>query len=523
MNAIITLVRTLFARRFMVFATLIAGLTGLLSALALMSLAGMMITSLGWQIPGLTLSALWFMRLLSLSRTLGRYVERLLGHDLILKFQATLRAGLFSALMRKPYWALPRASADDFGQRFTGDVEAIELLFLRSFLPIVLLGFAFLAGFFTLLLLNPIIAMLWLVWFILFTLLSWRIVKQSWKAGEKASVTARNLGEDCAAAFAALNDIRALGQQEQVAHTLALRHSDKIKAEITLSQSADNSDLYSTLLLGVMPLSAFFLSVDTPQSLSAALVLLFLSLALNEVMQPLARALSHFGKAISAAARLPTPQEPQPGKHKPLATLDIQSGKVQTPDKRLLLEGLDIKVEQGQSLAIMGPSGIGKSTLLTQLAGLETSAEPRAFYVSQEAGLFAGTLQDNLDFARLNDKKSLKEALHTVEIGNLAEDLQLWIGDGGRTLSSGQTRRISLARALLSPLPVVLLDEPVEHLDVDQRLRVLDRLLTALKKKNKAIVFTTHRTQESLLADNRLLLNSPHTVPSLPPRSCISP
>lgn len=153
------------------------------------------------------------------------------------------------------------------------------------------------------------------------------------------------------------------------------------------------------------------------------------------------------------------------------------------------LDGFDLVLQPGEHVALVGPSGAGKSTVLALLMGFlrpdggsirvgdvdlakVAPATWRRYvtWVPQIPHLFSGTLADNL---RLGDPEATPERLGwAVEAAGLAEmvrelpgGLETRVGDGGLTLSAGERQRLSIARAVLRDAPVVLLDEPVAHLD----------------------------------------------------------
>ncbi|RPA02633.1 ATP-binding cassette domain-containing protein [Gordonia sp. OPL2] len=163
-------------------------------------------------------------------------------------------------------------------------------------------------------------------------------------------------------------------------------------------------------------------------------------------------------------------------------------------------DGLTTRLTPGARMVVTGPSGSGKSTLLVTIAGL---LDPRAgrvivvddaggpvdprsavCYFAEEGHVFSTTVRENLLLARGDaTDDDLMAALDTVGlrpwVQSLPERLDTDLVGGGEAVSGGQRRRLLLARALLHPAPVVLLDEPTEHLDADDASAVMRRLLAA--------------------------------------------
>ena len=199
---------------------------------------------------------------------------------------------------------------------------------------------------------------------------------------------------------------------------------------------------------------------------------------------------------------------------------------------------LDLQVQPGERIAITGPNGCGKSTLLAVLArqldptggdyrldgrdilALELADTRKRFAVlDDEPHLFASTLRANLKLAQPGaaDHK-LVEALDRAGLGpwsaELAQGLDTLIGTGGRGLSGGERARVGLARGLVSQRPVLLLDEPVAHLDHATAEAVLGDLTRSTT--GQSVVMVSHRP-DGLSGMDRVIDLSNHPEPPPPP------
>ncbi|WP_054740676.1 ABC transporter ATP-binding protein [Cellulosilyticum ruminicola] len=179
------------------------------------------------------------------------------------------------------------------------------------------------------------------------------------------------------------------------------------------------------------------------------------------------------------------------------------------------INGLSLKVEKGQNVAFVGPSGGGKSTLLKLLVGfypptkgvLEIMGKPigaynldylrsQVTYVPQEVYLFADTIKENIRYARPNatDEEIITAAqsanIHEF-ITALPEGYNTIIEEGGKNISGGQRQRIAIARAFLKDTPIVLLDEATSALDSENELKVQQAIDTLLK--DRTVVIVAHR------------------------------
>ncbi|MDA8751055.1 ABC transporter ATP-binding protein/permease [Planktomarina temperata] len=185
-------------------------------------------------------------------------------------------------------------------------------------------------------------------------------------------------------------------------------------------------------------------------------------------------------------------------------------------DDKLIFDNISLRVPAGQKIAILGPSGVGKSTLLDLIAGLKdpTSGyininetpfgleDKLVSYVTQDTFIFGGTIRYNI---LLNNNKVLKTDFYIMEkiklLGltsilntELIDPLETDLGDLGSTLSGGQRQRIGILRAIFAERPIMVLDEPNSALD-DENSQIVLALIKSLE--GVTVILTTHK--ESLL------------------------
>jgi ATP-binding cassette subfamily C protein CydC len=172
----------------------------------------------------------------------------------------------------------------------------------------------------------------------------------------------------------------------------------------------------------------------------------------------------------------------------------------------------DLRIAEGERVALLGASGAGKTTLLSLMAGeLQPLAgavrTQRCTWMAQRTELFQDSLRDNLLLACPEASEAqLWDALETAGLAAdaraLAQSLDSRLGEGGLGLSGGQARRLALARLLLSPARCWLLDEPTEGLDAATARDLLARLGGAMQ--GRTVVLATHKRREAQLADRLL-------------------
>jgi ATP-binding cassette subfamily C protein CydC len=181
-----------------------------------------------------------------------------------------------------------------------------------------------------------------------------------------------------------------------------------------------------------------------------------------------------------------------------------------------------LDLQPGDRIAVTGPSGAGKTTLLMTLAGLLPDEIPSdAAFFAEDAHLFATTVRDNLLVARGDaTDDELRNALWCAGLrrwlDTLPDGLSTVLIGGAASVSAGQRRRLLLARALITTAPVVLLDEPTEHLDAEDSRDILIGLLTPdrLFPADRAVVVATHHLPDDLVCPTLNLGSARVTSPA---------
>ncbi|MFF9864518.1 ATP-binding cassette domain-containing protein [Streptomyces sp. NPDC013953] len=199
------------------------------------------------------------------------------------------------------------------------------------------------------------------------------------------------------------------------------------------------------------------------------------------------------------------------------------------PRARPVLDDLDLVVEPGEHLAVVGPSGIGKSTLAALLAGLlapgrgtvlidgaparrpgPPGPDPRRALLPQQAYVFTGTVRDNLRYLRPDAAPDeVHETVEALRLGPLVRRLggPDAVIDPGR-LSQGERQRLALARAHLAAAPLLVLDEATCHLDAETEEHA-ERTLAACPG---TLIVIAHRLSSAIRADRVLVLDGTHAV-----------
>ncbi|WP_231639376.1 ABC transporter ATP-binding protein [Sphingomonas profundi] len=210
------------------------------------------------------------------------------------------------------------------------------------------------------------------------------------------------------------------------------------------------------------------------------------------------------------------------------------------PGGRMLFSGLNLTLAGGALIAIVGESGVGKSTLLNILAGLD---RPDAGTVAIE-GCVLGTLDEGaltrlrrarvgfvfqafhiLPYLTLRQNVALPLALVSADRAMVAARAQAMLervglgdrGDGyARDLSGGELQRVAIARALVHRPAVILADEPTGNLDPETAGRILALFAEAVREQGVAAIIVTHSAAAAAIADRTLTLTAAGLVPASP-------
>ena len=461
-----------------------------------------------------------FVRLFALTKTACKYGERVFGHRAALLDQVRRRSALFAAMAHAPS---TRAVGWQLGNQdrlsdYMEDVEDVDYARLRVAMPALALmaGTTVMAG-----------ATAWLAAAALVPIAAFSIIvvvmlyrAMQVVSGQRAAVrfSQRGTGRLLGAALAAVVPLKAEQAFAKVLASAFAGFSAAAGQQAAQRRALALLDMVAGLAGPVAALSVLVAAWHAGSRGSDLLVPAFLAfgwLTLGETVLGLSRIVLGRVRELAASEGLRrwTAAPGADGVTLAFAALQrlvLTNVPRQAPNGRGLGEPVSLTLEAGRPTMLVGSSGTGKTTLLKQIAGwigaddvgrytgdgvvlLAARRCAMSHLCLHDAAILSDTIRENL-FAPNAADSECWEALAAVELDGrieVAGSLDAWIEQD--MLSLGEAQRLNLARALLSEAPLVLLDEPVEHLDPEQGSRIRNRILRQLA--DRIVVYSSHDAQ----------------------------
>ena len=418
-------------------------------------------------------------RLFGVSRPVLRYCERLASHDTALRGMTALRTRLYTALAASRADVVAGLRRGDVLERVGRDVDAVGDLVVRAYLPMWVAGVVGAATSLGVALVHPPAGTVLAACLLLAGVVGPAATVRAARAAELARAEhATELSATVMTVAEGGGELAVNGRLEQVMDGLADLEGRLARARDRAARPAALAAFEATSALG--PASAQLVA-------SAGAAVRIVSLVES-------------AETSTAALPAPRPLPPAPDGGPVLVARDLAVG---WPGGPVVARGIDLELRPGRRLAVVGPSGVGKTTLLLTLAGL---LEPRAgtltlngvapwgaarqevaaqvTLTAEDAHVFDTTVLENLRVARGDVTASQATALlERAGLGPwlacLPRGLDTPVSSDAATLAGGERRRLLLARALACPAPLMLLDEPGEHLDAGTADRLVADLLRA--------------------------------------------
>lgn len=518
------------------FITISMGVLGFLSAIFMTSFGAIAIMSLLKEGAKITFTtSLIIMALCAILRGHLRYVEQLSGHYIAFKILVILRDKVFTALRKLAPAKLENKEKGNLISLITADIELLEVFYAHTIAPI---SIAIITNTIIAIILFNISPYYGVLAFILYITIGFFIPYFTSKIGKKAGIDYRNkFGETNSYLLDSLRGLKEVlifkngEKRKENIHRYSTELNEKQK-RIKLHEGIIRATTDFTIMIGIMGflLLGIYLYLNNSIQFERMIIAIIIVSASFGPVVALSNLSNNLLQTFASAERVFNllDEEPEVVENKGdriLTNLDINYENVTFGYKgrNEILEDVDIQIKKGESIAIIGESGSGKSTFVKLLMRffdvnfgkvifgqedvktLETNALRRhQVLMSQETYLFNETIEDNIKISNLNATEfEVKEAAKKAAIHEFIESLpngyKTKVSELGLNLSSGEKQRIGLARAFLSKGEVIILDEPTSNLDTLNEGIILNSLKE--NKKDKTIILITHRKSTSSVCE----------------------
>ncbi|HZY64678.1 MAG TPA: thiol reductant ABC exporter subunit CydC [Rubrobacteraceae bacterium] len=491
----------------------------------------------------------FLVRLFSISRSFGRYFERLVSHDATFKLLGTVRTWFYGRLEPLAPGLLLRYRSGDLLSRISRDVEELENVYVRVTGPVVIaaiaagLVFAVFYRFF-----SPALAFITLACLVATGIGVPALVRSLTRGlGRRELELRAELNAQIVDGIQGVQDLLAFGREADRREKIEIlgRKLDRMQRRMAFVTGLQGSlgDLMMNLaMLAALVVSVPLVAAGEIRGVFLAFIVLVV-LGSFEAVQPLGNAFQFLGRSLAAGERLfevadskpdvTDPEAPLPAPENPSLEFDRVSFRYE-PGDPLTLEGVSLTLEPGARVAVVGPSGSGKSTLVNlalrfydpergevRLGGRDVrdyaqeSLRSRIGVLSQREHVFNDTLRNNLLLADPEaDEAMLERALERARLSDLVKrlprGLDTYVGEQGLKLSGGERQRVAMARTFLKDAPILILDEATANLDPVTEREVLESARELMQGRSTLLI--THRFVDMEGMDEILVLDGGRVV-----------
>ncbi len=513
--------------------SVVLGALAVCFGVALMATAGYLISRAAEQPPILSLTVtIVAVRFFGISRPLARYLERLASHDVALRSLRAIRTRFYRRIEPLAPAQLEGYRRGDLLARMVGDVDALQGLYLRGLVPPLVAALAAAAC------VGAAVAFLPAAG----AALAGGLIVGGVAVPAVAGALGRSAGRRQAEARGALTaelvellrgapELVAFGGEEEALARVQTADGELARLARRDAFVGGLGDALSLLVAGGTAAGVLAIAVSAHDAgmldrvLVAMLALLALSsfdavASLPAAARELPANLAAGRRVLDLTDREPLVRNPVDPKPLPAGPLEVALEEVTarySPGEAPALSRFSLKLEPGKRVALVGPSGAGKTTVTNLLLRFLDPEEGRLTIAGQDvrdysqedvrrtfalagqdAHLFNSTIRANLRLARPEaSDEELESALEHARIGewvaSLPDGLDTLVGEEGMQLSGGQRQRLVLARAVLADAPVLILDEPTAHLDTVTAEALMDDVLDAAP--DRTVLLISHRPE----------------------------
>ncbi len=468
-------------------------------------------------------------RAFSIGQAVFHYVERLVGHDVVLRILEKMRTKLYGIVEPQALFFRSRFQTGDMLGVLSEDIEHLQNLYLRTIFPSILALvvysiFVLVIGTFDVVFALIAACMLAIIVFLLpfISLLLMKKHHVTLKQGRN------RLYQQLTDAVFGLSDWQASGRKDEFIDKYVDQNAQLLKTEKRMKRWNHIRDSIIQLVVGIVVISMIIwtgneaASEQIAPTVIAAFVLMTLSV--TNALIPLSDAIDRIPSYVESAHRLnqvegngvlqdekelPRDKDYIAPKH-----IDIELNHVSYsyPDSNeFVLKDVSLQIKAGKKIAILGRSGTGKSTLLKLLTGALSPLQGEVLlnsehahtnllskYISvlnQKPHLFDTTIGNNVRIGKpeATDEEiwnALEKAQLASHVASLPDRLQTKMHEMGKRFSGGERQRVAFARTLMQEAPIIVLDEPTIGLDPKTELSLIETMFSATEEKT--VIWITH-------------------------------
>ena len=524
------------------WATVISGIGLLVTSAYLISAAALHPSIAVLQVP------IVGVRFFGLARGIFRYLERYVSHDTTFRLIARLRVWFYQILEPLAPARLMQYQSGDLLNRIHHDINSLEVFYVRVVAPPMVWLLVTVTASALLAIFSIQLGLILLAFQIMAGLITPILVRSASQRNEHRLIEKQaELSAALVDSIQGMADLRVFNASRAQQGKVDKINRSMAKAQLKLGNLSGIESAVENVLAHLASWMILFTAIPLVTSGQIGGVymgtLILAALASFEAAMPLPQAARSLESGLAAANRLneivdtkPAVSDPKTPRPAPeinyIQIKDLRfayPATIQSQHKTYVIDGISLSLPPGKRMAVVGPSGAGKTTLANILLRFWDYDEGRIklgnhdLYsynqdelrasigvVSQRTHLFNASLRENILLGKTNAsmdeiRRACKLAQIDDHIESLPQKYDTWIGEGGMRLSGGERQRVAIARAILKDSPIVILDEPTANLDPLTERDLLSALFFLTEKRST--LWITHRLTSMQVMDEILVMD----------------